>query len=482
MADMTWRLRVAAAALGALAALGQAPWGLWGPSLAALAGLIALVAKAGRREAVWRAWFGGAGYFGLALNWLVQPFMVDAARDGWMAPFALVLMAFGLALFWALAALLPARNRALGFALALTAAELARGYVLTGFPWALIGHIWIDTPVAQLAAWVGPSGLTLLTLLLAYGLTRGRAAAGAAVGLGLAWGLGLWVLAAPMPEPRAITLRLVQPDAAQQAKWDPELAQQFFDRLLAYTAVKPAPDLVIWPETALPYLIERHPEIAPIIAEAAGGASVAFGLQRMQGEQAWNALRVIGAEGQTLANYHKFHLVPFGEYIPFGDALFTWANISAFASVTGNGYMAGPGPQVIDLGALGKMQPLICYEAVFPQDLRGAGRADWLLQITNDAWFGVWSGPFQHAAQARLRAIEQGLPLVRVANTGVTAVYDSRGRVTASLTFGTASYLDAALPSPLAATIYAQFGEIPVLMMLGGLFGLLYSRRNTARA
>ena len=160
-----WRWRAAAAALGALAALGQAPWGLWAVSLPALAGLIVLVSGPGRREGAWRAWFGGAGYFGLALNWLVQPFMVDAARDGWMAPFALLFMAFGLALFWALAALLPARNRALGFALTLTLAELARGYVLTGFPWAQIGHIWIDTPVAQVAAWVGPSGLTLLTLL-----------------------------------------------------------------------------------------------------------------------------------------------------------------------------------------------------------------------------------------------------------------------------------------------------------------------------
>jgi apolipoprotein N-acyltransferase len=477
-----WRWRAAAAALGALAALGQAPWGLWAVSLPALAGLIVLVSGPGRREGAWRAWFGGAGYFGLALNWLVQPFMVDAARDGWMAPFALLFMAFGLALFWALAALVPARNRALGFALTLTLAELARGYVLTGFPWAQIGHIWIDTPVAQVAAWVGPSGLTLLTLLLAYGLTRGRAAWRVALGLATVWGFGLWLLAAPMPEPRAITLRLVQPDAAQQTKWDPDLAQQFFDRLLAYTAVKPAPDLVIWPETALPYLIERHPEIAQIIAEAANGATVALGLQRSEGAQGWNSLRVIGADGSTLANYDKFHLVPFGEYIPFGDALFAWANISAFASASGNGYMAGPGPQVIDLGALGKMQPLICYEAVFPQDLRGAGRADWLLQITNDAWFGVWSGPFQHADQARLRAIEQGLPMVRVANTGVTAVYDARGRVTASLTFGIASYLDVALPSPLPATIYAQFGEIPVLLLLGGLFGLLYLRRTPARA
>jgi apolipoprotein N-acyltransferase len=474
-----WRRIGLAAALGLGVALGQAPLGAWYLALPALAGLIGLIDSAARREGVWLAWFGGAGYFMAALNWIVQPFMVDAAHDGWMAPFALLLMGFGLALFWTAAAWPWARNRALGFAIGLGFAELARGYVLTGFPWALLGHIWIDTPVAQLAAWVGPSGLSLLTLLLAYGLTLGRKAVVSGVVLATVWGFGLWTMAQPMPAPRAITLRLVQPDAAQQAKWDPALAQQFFDRLLAYTAAKPAPDLVIWPETALPYLIERHPEIADMIAEAADGAKVAVGLQRMEGERAWNSMLVLGPDGNQVARYDKFHLVPFGEYIPFGDALFRWAHISAFASQMGNGYSAGPGPQVLNLGALGKVQPLICYEAVFPQDLRGVERADWLLQITNDAWFGQWTGPFQHAAQARLRAIEQGLPLVRVANTGVTAVYDARGRVTASLPFGTAAYLDAALPAALSATPYARFGEIPVLVLLAGLAGFaLWQRRR----
>ncbi|MGV8954727.1 MAG: apolipoprotein N-acyltransferase [Cypionkella sp.] len=477
-----WRRTGLAAALGLGVALGQAPLGAWYLALPALAGLIALIGQASRRQGVWLAWFGGAGYFIAALNWIVQPFMVDAAQDGWMAPFALPLMGFGLALFWAAAALPAARNRALGFAVCLGLAELARGYVLTGFPWALIGHIWIDTPVAQIAASIGPSGLSLLTLLIAYGLTRGRYATLSALTLAAAWAFGAWTLAQPMPAAREITLRLVQPDAEQQAKWDPDRAQKFFDRLLAYTAVKPAPDLVIWPETALPYLIDRHPEIADMIANAAGGATVALGLQRSEGVQAWNSMLVLGADGSRVASYDKFHLVPFGEYIPFGDALFRWADISAFASLAGNGYTAGTGPQVLDLGALGKVQPLICYEAVFPQDLRGVERADWLLQITNDAWFGRWTGPFQHAAQARLRAIEQGLPLVRVANTGVTAVYDARGRVLASLPFGTAGYLDAALPAALPITPYARWGEIPVSIALLALLAWTFGRRRRLSA
>ncbi|MDB5665855.1 apolipoprotein N-acyltransferase [Cypionkella sp.] len=462
-----------AALLGVLVATGQAPLGAWYLALPALAGLCWLIARS--TAPVWLAWFAGAGYFAAALNWIVQPFMVDVAKDGWMAPFALVFLAFGMALFWALAGLLSryARSPAIGFAIALAATDLLRGYVRTGFPWALIGHIWIDTPVAQLAAYVGPSGLSLLTALLAAGLASRRPlpAGLAIVSLAAAWTFGMWTLAQPMPNDRPVTLRLVQPNAEQQAKWDPDLANQFFNRLLAFTEAKPTPDLVIWPETSLPYLLDLHPEIGGMIASAGNGASVAIGMQRVEGDKAWNSLAIIAPDGIRGQTYDKHHLVPFGEYIPFGDTLLSWSNIAAFASQAGNGYMAGPGPQLLDFGPkLGRALPLICYEAVFPQDLRGTERPDWLLQITNDAWFGHWTGPFQHAAQARLRAIEQGLPLVRVANTGVTAVYDARGRITASLPFETASYLDAALPAALPATIYAVFGEYPVLLLLLGLF------------
>lgn len=476
---------LAGAGLGVLAATGQAPLGLWYLALPALAVLVWLVARAGVKPAIWVAWFAGAGYFAAALNWIVQPFMVDVARDGWMAPFALPMMAFGMALFWALAAAaLPLlRNRAFGFALTLTATELLRGYLLTGFPWALIGHIWIDTPVAQFAALLGPSGLTLITLLAAALLAQrrvGAAVAGVAL-IGAVWGYGAWMLAQPMPADRDVTLRLVQPNAAQHAKWDPDLANQFFDLLLRFTAAYPPPDLVIWPETALPYLMDRHSDMAAMIGQAGKGAVVIVGRQRLEGDRGFNTLTALAPDGSVLAEYDKHHLVPFGEYTPFGDALFEWLNISAFASATGNGYSAGPGPQVIDLGPkLGKVLPLICYEAVFPQDLRGVERADWLLQITNDAWFGIWTGPFQHAAQARLRAIEQGLPLVRVANTGVTAVYDARGRVRDALEFDTAGYLNTALPGALPITPYARFGEFPLIMLLLGLGLALIRRRGRA--
>jgi apolipoprotein N-acyltransferase len=486
-----WRHVGLAFGLGAVAACGQAPLGAWYLTIPALAGLVSLVAR--RAGSVWLAWFGGAGYFAVALNWIVQPFMVDAARDGWMAPFALLFMAFGMALFWGAAGWIAQRfsqrglGFGLGFAVALTAMELLRGYVLTGFPWALIGHIWIDTPIAQMAALIGPSGLSLITALLAAGVSAGVSGR-KPLPLGLAaclfattWGYGVWSLAQPMPAPRNAVLRLVQPNAEQLAKWDPALASQFFDRLLQLSGEDAGslPDLVIWPETALPYLLDLHPEIGGMIADATNGVPVAIGMQRVEGDRAWNALAVIGADGLRGATYDKHHLVPFGEYIPFGDALFQWASISAFASQMGNGYMAGSGPQLMNFGPkLGRALPLICYEAVFPQDLRGTARADWLLQVTNDAWFGSLTGPFQHAAQARLRAIEQGLPLVRVGNTGVTAVYDARGRVMEILAFETEGFLDAALPGALPATPYARFGEGPILVLLLGLaLGLIFARR-----
>ncbi|MEO8243187.1 MAG: apolipoprotein N-acyltransferase [bacterium] len=478
-----WRRVGMAFGLGALMALGQAPLGLWWVTLPAVALLLNRLAGQNLSAAMWMGWFAGAGYFAVALNWIISPFLVNAAQDGWMAPFAVVLLAFGLALFWAAACGLAWgwRRPLLALVTTLTVAELLRGYVLTGFPWALIGHIWIDLPPDQVAALIGPSGLTLLTLAAAGLLARWRpvSVTMAVAVVAAMWAYGWFMLAQPLPMPPGVVVRLVQPNAPEDAKWNPEHAQMFFDRLMTATASPPTQgmgkvDLVIWPETALPYLVIENPDLPAMIGGAARGAAVAVGMQRVAGGLGWNAMQVYGPDGSLLASYDKHHLVPFGEYIPLGDSAFDLFGVSAFSAKTGNAYTAGPGPAVLDLGPkLGHVMPLICYEAVFPQDLRGPSRPDWLMQITNDAWFGTISGPFQHAAQARLRAVEQGLPLVRVANTGVTEVVDARGRVTAELPFGTEGFLDAALPGPLPATPYSKWGEIPVLVLLAGLLALI---------
>jgi len=473
----------AALAAGVAAAAGQAPLGLWPLTLAGLALLCALVARAGGpRRAAGLAWLGGTGHFAAAMSWIVEPFLVDAARHGWMAPFALVLMSGGLALFWGAAgavagALRGPMARVLGFAAALALAELARGYLLTGLPWAAPGHVWIDTPLAQLAVLAGASGLTALTLLAAAlpVAARGPRAGAAAVALaaavlGAGWLWGAARLDTPSADRGdAPLIRIVQPNAAQHLKWRPDMARLFFQRQIDLTAASgpTRPDLVIWPETAVPFLLNHPGEGLARIAAAAGGAPVALGIQRTEGFRAYNSLAVIDAAGAPLAVYDKFHLVPFGEYIPFGDML-AQVGITAFAAREGNGYSPGPGAAILDLGpGLGTVQPLICYEAVFPQDLRAApARPDWLLQVTNDGWFGTLTGPYQHFAQARLRAIEQGLPLLRAANTGISAVVDARGRVVEALPLGAIGRIDAALPPAGPPTPYARAGDLPLAALL----------------
>ena len=466
-------------------ALGQAPLGFWWATLAGLAGLIWLILRTNSRwQAFWLGLVAGTGHFALALSWIVEPFFIDIARHGWMAPFAVIFLSGGLGLFWGAAAALAFRMPvpALGFAAAFTALEGLRGVIFTGFPWAMVGHVWIGTPLDQLAALLGPSGLTLLTLLAAAlpVLWRKRGALGSAALLLAVAGFGLWRLSQPLPAPLTPTLRLVQPNAAQELKWDQALADEHLDRLLTLTAEGTPADLTIWPETAVPYMLEYAPSVAGMVTGASGGNPVALGIQREEDGRFYNSLRVLEEDGVESVRYDKHHLVPFGEYIPFGDLAYRWFGITAFAAQAGSTYSEGAGPAVLDLGPFGKVLPLICYEAVFPRLVNAAPqRADWMLQITNDAWFGVWTGPFQHFAQARLRAVEQGLPLVRAANTGVTAVIDARGRVLEALPFGTMGVLDTAIPGALPPTPYTRFGDGPVLLLLAGL-ALVAMRRPRA--
>ncbi len=477
-----WNALGASFGLGAVAATGQAPWGFWFLALPAFAAFFALVLRL--RAGFWAGLFFGAGHFGLALSWIIEPFLIEPETYGWMAPFALLSMGFGLGLFWALAAAAGRRAGPVGLALAFTGAEMLRGVVLTGFPWALPGHIWIGTPVAQVAALVGANGLTLLTLVAAALPLTGRRAgiAGSALLMAGAAAFGLWRLDQPAAAaPGAPLVRVVQPNAAQDLKWDAEAAGRFFDRSLALTEGTGAADVVIWPETALPYLLNSAPNALRAVGRAGRGAPVILGAQRTDGGlQGWNSLAVVAPDGLVTAVYDKHHLVPFGEYLPLGDLAFRLFGISAFAAQTGNAYSAGPGPMRIELGGrLGSFVPLICYEAVFPGILnRVEGRADWIVQITNDAWFGTLTGPYQHLALARLRAVEQGLPLARAANTGISAMIDAQGRVLGELPLGTAGALDIALPPALPPTPYSRWGEGPVLVLLAALALLILRRRR----
>ena len=496
-----WRGRAGLAglafALGAVAALGQAPWSLWPLSLIAFAGLYGLYARANTwRAAAWTGLAGGAGYFALALSWIVEPFLIDVARHGWMAPFALLFSAVGFALFWAGAQAVSralvargGRGAALVWAAAMTLGEALRGRIFTGFPWAQPGHGWIDTPMLAWASVGGALPLTLVALgagAALWHLAAGARPLGAAT---LALIAALYAAApllgqAPGAGPDAPTVRLVQPNVPQAQKWDPAYMDFHFDRQMGYTAAGARPDLIVWPETALPELLNRAGPVLEDVARAARGAPIVLGVQRAEGARYFNSLLVMDGQGRQAALYDKHHLVPFGEYIPFGD-LAARFGIRGLAQQDGQGYSPGPGPQIMDMEGIGRAVPLICYEGVFPRDVANApGRADFLLLITNDAWFGEVSGPYQHLAQARLRSAEQGLPMIRAANTGISAMIDAAGHITAQIPLGEAGYIDAALPPPRAPTFYARTGDwlaITLLLLLLAVPEALH-RRNNPRA
>lgn len=272
--------------------------------------------------------------------------------------------------------------------------------------------------------------------------------------------------------------RLIQPNAPQDEKWRADRIEVFFERQLALSSEPGEPDFIIWPETAVAVPIPYSDDLLREMAEIAGDAQLITGIQRIDDALNYNSLIVLDTSGHVEQIYDKHHLVPFGEYLPLGDLLGR-IGLRGLAAEDGAGYARGTGPQTIALDGVGAVLPLICYEVVFPQDLRSVDRPELLLQITNDAWFGDFSGPYQHLAQARMRAVEQGLPMIRVANTGVSAVIDARGRVVASIPLGVHGYLDATRPKALAQTLYAKTGDLPALivLLLFTLFGTLRPKR-----
>ena len=483
--------------LGGIGALALPPVGAWVLFPLALGLTSTIFAQAtNARQAAATGWAFAAGYFGAGLSWIMEPFWVDAARHGWMAPFALIFLAGGLALFWGVAFGVahwlgrgPA-TRIAALILTVPVAEYARAHVLTGFPWAAPSQIWVDWAAAQWLAYLGPHGLTLLTVLVAVmpGLALAR---GVGAPLILASVLPLLMIVAggriilgllPDTGLTGQVVRLVQPNAPQDQKWHPDHIQTFFTRQIGYTAADPRPDLIVWPETAVPSLLNTADRALGFIADAAQGVPVVLGIQRREAGQYFNSLIHLDDQGQVAGVYDKHHLVPFGEYIPLAP-LATRLGIAGLAQRAEGGYAAGPGPELMSL-PLGNALPLICYEAVFPQDTRIRGaRPDFLMQITNDAWFGQRSGPYQHLAQAQMRAIEQGLPLLRAANTGVSAMIDPYGRITDQLPLGQAGYVDAELPLPRTPTLYARTGDLPVLFLFFVVaIGFLWRRTRHATA
>lgn len=491
-----WRRCGLAALLGVLATVALPPADATPLIVPAFTGLVWLYdGVEGRRAAFVLGWWFGFGFFLVGLYWIGIAMLVDAAQFGWMVPFATAGLSAGLAVFPGLALWLLRLSRTAGpgrvFALAVswTVLEWLRGHVLTGFPWNLIGYTWTlaDAPI-QFAALVGIYGLSLVTVLIAAlpAAAGGPGVAGrrwlplgVAVALVAAlWGGGaLRLAAAGEAMVPGVKLRLVQADIAERLKWQPE---QLAENLQVHIRLSEDGDAahvsdIIWPEAAEPYFLAEEPGLRAALARLApkGGLLLTGTLRRAPAEgiatpegaayRYYNSLEALDDVGRIVGTYDKFHLVPFGEYVPLRGIL----PVERLAPGRGD-FSAGPGPRTLELPGLPPVSPLICYEAIFPGEVTDpAHPPQWLLNVTNDAWFGTSSGPYQHFESARLRAVEEGIPLVRAANTGISGVVDAYGRVIARLGLGKRGIVDAPLPAAIpGGTPFAHFGQMGLILLL----------------
>lgn len=478
----------AALALGLAAPFAFAPMHLLPVLFLSLGGLFLLLERtASVRGAFLLGWLFGIGSFAVGLGWITEAFAVDADRFGALALPALIALAGGLGVFPALA-LAAARALAgqanggrlfTAYAACWASGEWLRGTVLTGFPWNLAGHAWgfADAPL-QLAAWFGIYGLGLVTVAaatlpaLAIASRRWWPLGAGLAGLALVWGFGVARLALPLPpDLDGVQLRLVQTDVAQSLKWAPMERARNFAELIALSRMPGAspasPTHLIWPETAVPFLVAEEPAVRAAIAAVVppGGAVITGSVRRApdfaERPSMRNSLLVIDEAGEVLGGFDKVRLVPFGEYVPLRE----W--LPGVPKLTNGAvdFSPGPPPTSLPVPGLPAVWPLICHEAIFPGRLSDRGpAAGWILTVTNDAWFGRSSGPHQHALAARLRAVELGLPMLRVANGGISFVTDAYGRERARVPLGTSGTLDTALPAALpGGTLYGRAGNLPFL-------------------
>jgi apolipoprotein N-acyltransferase len=493
------RALIAALVAGALTALAMPPLN-WLPF--AVVGIVVFVwlwdGAATTRTALWRGWAWGLGHFAAGCYWVVEPFFVPPADFAALGPPAVLGLAVVLGFFPAVAMAaakwaalrwpyLGGRyRRLLLLAIAWTIAEWLRGHLFTGDPWNPLGHVWtLATPLLQGAAVFGVYGLGTLTFLILAAPAAGwRASIAALVVIGGAFAAGLSIMAPEDSVPAAAAarpiVRIVQPNIAQSEKWQADSRQKHLRRLIDLSRRPGFEHLaaVIWPETAVPFAVQPGSPVLPILATAvpADGYLLA-GAERVAGrpeeEGPWNSLLVVDDRGDVRAHYDKVHLVPFGEYIPFHKEL---GSISTF--VGRGSFDVGEGHLTLALPGLPAFAPVICYEAIFPGEIVGPQtRQSWIVNITNDGWFGVSSGPYQHLASARLRTIEEGLPMLRAANTGVSAVIDAYGRVLQSLDMEREGIIDHELPPARSPTLYSRWHDWTLLTLLVAI-GLLAAVRT----
>ncbi|KLK93892.1 acyltransferase [Microvirga vignae] len=504
-----WRRWIFSFAAGVAGALAMPPFGFL-PALAlSLTPAVWLIDGAGKagpsrwaplKSAALIGWFWGFGYFVAGLWWLGAAFLVEADQFAWALPFGVLglpaLLAFFTAFGFALARLLwlPDASRVFALAFGLSISEWLRGHVFTGFPWnnpgmALGQNLWL----MQSASLVGLYGLSFLAIAIcaspALAIT-GRTARerwtvpGLAVALLLAMAaFGFWrVPSEPTATVENVRLRIMQPNLPQDAKFNPRNRDAIMRRYLTLSAStgrdgQTAADAthIIWPESAFPFLLHRDPaSLAQIGGLLEPGSVLITGAARMDeplpGEAVgkfYNAIQVIDDRGTILGHYDKVHLVPFGEYVPkVLDTLIRAVGLRQFVHIPG-GFEPSQERRLLSIPGLPPVAATICYEAIFPGDILPEGpRPDLILNVTNDGWFGQTTGPYQHFAQARLRSVEEGLPMVRAANTGISAVVDPYGRIVDSIPLGVEGILDAKLPVAAKANLSSKTSRFSLTAML----------------
>lgn len=522
---ISWRRWGVAFAAGGLSVLAMAPIFAWPILFATLSVLVWLLDGANvqnlepatgwkilvRRNLalMWRAgvtgWMFGFGYFLFGLYWIGEAFLVEAEKFAWLLPFAVSLMPAGLALFYGLATALSALfwrcgpARIIALALGFLSAEWLRGRLFTGFPWNSLGYGLTGTDaLMQSASVFGIDGLAFFAILIfaspailmdgkagRAGPIRWRFPAAMLLVLIMAAIAGHIRLGAPPSgATENVRLRIVQPNIPQIEKWKPDNRLWIFQRHLDLSRRNAAlaedgldgVTHLIWPEAASPFFLAESKDALQLIAELLpASATLLTGAIRFEtvghtasGQEKrniFNSIYVMDHEAKILSVYDKIHLVPFGEYLPFQQMLEA-IGLEQLTRLRG-GFAAGPGPRFLKAPGVPDFSPLICYEIIFSGAVNeGTVRSTWLLNVTNDAWFGQSAGPHQHFHQARVRAVEEGLPLVRAANTGISAIVDPYGRVLHKLSLNTQGVIDGDLPKPLAATSFSQHRGLTLFILV----------------
>ncbi len=502
-----WRRKAFAFALGVMAVLALPPFFIVPLLIPAFVGLYWLIDGTPKQRAFWDGWWWGWGYYMAGLYWFCIALLTEPDKFAWAIPFALFGLTGVIAIYCGIACWIAAHSRLRGaanifiFSVVWMCVEFARGHLFSGFPWNLAGYSFAASDSAlQLASLIGIYGLTWAAVFLATlpALFRG-ARKPALVACAIAYGIliigtgwGAWRLheADQIPDSEryvdGVMLRLVQANIAQHHKWDPKLQMKGLQEYIALTHSQSLEKVthIIWPETAVPYIVEENSTIARMLGHITPMDKLLItGALRADGKGSewniYNSLVAIDPRGIIVGRYDKHKLVPFGEFLPFRSIIpARW-----LLPVGTKDFDAGPGVQTLYWPGLPELSPLICYEAIFPDEVASAlRRPEFLLNVTNDAWFGLSTGPYQHFTMARMRAAEQGLPLVRVANTGISAVTDAYGRIQGEIGLGEKGILDIRLQKPQpSATTYSKGKNIFLLILVIAAFVLTLYKQKTQK-